>query len=324
MLNVAAITDFVNSRRKKVEIENILLKAELTAATSGVAIHELLNEYAKALAKGEPFISQEIYHVRKLLLSNKPRYVAYSKYVNKGFLTILKTAEERKKPVNSLLEIYAPIYELSRKYDIAIRTSLRFPLVGFVVFSVVFSVVLRVFKTMKDQLSPYSTFIINYFPYISATIFFSLLYLLLVHRQKIPFLRSVYHRLNSILAISMTALFYNMGISTQDVLPIIRVQFKLPASTKKRIDINTLIQEFLAAKFITPLLGADIQMGVTYREPKKVFKTISNDMMFEAEQLSAPIGDAVKNIALFISAIPAILAMIVFFDFMYSVSNKIH
>jgi len=295
----------------KKEIASIILRAEILSMSSGVAVFEMLDNYSREVKRDRKKVSFQLMTLSKKLKAGRKRWDVYKEFLDKDILKLLMVAEEKSIPAGKILENYAPIKDISEKYLRSIKSSLKSPIGIYVVLSLVFSVVVDKFKTlstMGEGLSEISMIIINNFLTITGALLVVFVYFLGFIPEKMPLLRGVFSKLNSMLALSTSSIMFKIGYSAVDAIPVLVKQFSIK-SIKKRNDAEGLILLLKENKFIDVYEGADMKIAMSIGEFDTSIDRILQSRLNNIDDLNKSVSEVISNITVILTAIPLVLAM---------------
>jgi len=309
------------------EIEKIIFRAELLATASGISIFEILEKYAIDLKKEDRKKAFTLSEISKKLRVGKKRWDVYKNIISKEILDLLKIAEEKSIPSGVIIKEYAPIKNITEKYINSVKSSLKSPLIIFILLSLIFSVVVEKFRVVdtigSTGLSDASLFIMNNFLFITGIILVIMVYLFLAIPQKLPVLKIVFDKLNSMLALSMVATMFKIGYSGEEITPVMMKQFKLKKTKKRYSGAEELIETLRENKYLSTFESADIKIAISLGEFENSISSILKERLDDTESLKATVGEFIKNATTILLAIPILLAMFILADVMLIVTSMI-
>lgn len=309
---------FFSDREK---IQRTIFKAEMLAESIGAPISEILKKYSDELRAGEKNTAEKISLIVSSLRSGKKRWDAYGKVIDPDVSKLLRMADEKSLSPGAIIRAYVPAKELSVKYKNGLKRSLKNPIGVFFAVTFTLGYVVQNFSSMVNsgtfKVNDFTIFVMNNF-YLINFIFITLVTIPLVYSpEKMPILKKVFTRLDSILALASIEALLAIGYSTADAIPQIKKQFNIDFEPKKR-NINGLIDLLLHKKFIDHYEAAEIKILTKEDDSKEAIRRIVRDRIDESKNMSEDMTKLVMNLSIVFSIVPFLLLLVVFGDVMLS------
>lgn len=300
------------------KVRDTLVRAEIVSQQAGTSVMETIDQYAKELSKSDRPVARQLETIARQLRKNRKRYMVYAPYMDKDIITFLKVAEEKSIPAQKVFMEFAPIKEMQDKITGSVRRGLFMPLGMYLIIVIALGSTIDSFKSIREggvKLSPSINIIMDYFYEINGVFLFFILILFVFFQKKMPIISSVYHRLDSMMALGTVSTMFNLGYSSPDIVgPLIR-QFDLKKNKVQR-NIGGLVKLLASAKYITAFESADIKISMDRGDVKEPIRRILNDRTDQVSALRETVAGMMKNIALALTSLPLILTVLVFVSIM--------
>lgn len=314
--------DRFRKRKLREKIQKVIFSAEISAEKSGVSVTEILKAYYQQLKGEDEKISIEIRAILNRLNQGIEKSKVYRQYVSDDVYTLMHIAESRNLMISSLVQEYLPVKKAAEELLRSLKSSLRTPFFIFIGFSVVFSMVLGNMGSLVKSglnLSPLSIFVINnYFTMMSIiAIFLFVLFFLFPH--KAWGIKGMFKTLNGIIGVSISSVGMKMGLSSVDIVPMLKKYFKV----KKKIsgDIDGLVS--ILSNFLSPLEVADIVIANRYGKISEKLDEMKQDKMKEVEIMKKSITETVDMLSKLFAGIPVLPVVVVFLDLLTKAVSKV-
>lgn len=311
----------------KEEIANIIIRAEVLAAQNGTTSFILLHQYAGELEKENKKLARDIRKLSKKLKQGLKRHDAYKQYLDDDILRLLKFSEEKSVSAGTVFEKYSPVKEKTTTYLKAIKKGLRTPLVIYTIMALVFSSVVSKFKIINEvstkKLSTTSLFILDNYLLICGIILIFFIYFFIFIPQKMPLIKNIFSKLRSLLALSSVVTLMDIGYGSADVIPAITKQFDLKKGKHRTMNATALVELLKLNKIVTVFESADIKIGIEMSSLKETAAQILRRKMEDVETLNKEVAEILKNVSILLTAIPVLLAMIVFLESLALLTSQI-
>lgn len=296
-------------------IEEVLFESELMVATSKIDVSIVINAYASKLAASKPFASEELKSITKRLKGNQNKFNVYEEYVDPSIISLLKIADQKGLSASTVLKEYAPIRKISVRNYSRIKSALTMPMVIFLAITMILSSIASKLGDARTAIdfSPVSLLLLDNFISINMFLFIILIGAFFVFPRKIPLLSKIYQKLDSLLAVSLAQTMYSAGLSSKDIIPMLRRQFKIH-DEKGRGDIAELVKLLGDNKFLTPNEMADLELAMDYGQFDPMLSEKKEKKVEDAKQFSELIGEIVKNFSTVVVAVPILQFVIIVMD----------
>ncbi|MCL4432129.1 MAG: hypothetical protein M1300_07405 [Epsilonproteobacteria bacterium] len=308
---IRAINMFLNRET----IEEVLFESELMVATSKIDVSMVINAYASKLASVKPFASEELRNITKRLKGNQNKYNVYADYVDPAIISLLRIADQKGLSASTVLKEYAPIRKISMRNYNRIKSALTMPMIIFIAITMILSSIASKLGEARSAIdfSFFTLFILDHFVVINMILFVLLITAFFVFPRKVPILSKIYQKLDSLLAVSLAQTMYTSGLSSKDIIPMLRRQFGI-MEEKGRGDIAELVKLLSDCKFLTPNEMADLELAMDYGQFDPMLNEKKEKKIEEARQFSELIGEIVKNFSTVVVAIPILQFVIIVMD----------
>lgn len=296
-------------------IENVIFKAELMVAASKIDPSIVIGKYADKYAKSKPFASGELKSIARRLKANHPKQKVYAEYVDRTILSLLEIADQKGLPTSTILEEYAPIRKIALNNQGRIKSALTMPLVLFVLIVLVLGVIADQLGTARTaiEFSPVSLFFMDNFTLFNAVLFVALIVGFFIYPRKIPVLSTVYRKLDSLLAVALVETMHVAGLSSSQIIPVVRHQFSIPYK-KGNGELEQLVAILGESRLLNTEDMADMELAMSYGQFNQTLTEIKEQKVEEAKQFSDVVGDVVKNFSLLVMAAPIFQYVIIILD----------
>ncbi len=311
----------------KKEVAGVIMRAEIISLESGVSIFETLEAYANELKKSDKKVSFALKEISKKIRNGQKRWDAYKKYLDEDILKLLKTSEEKSIPAGEIFHKYAPVKEMAEGYIRSIKSGLKSPIVMYILLSGIFSFVVSNFKVINSvsdkKMSAYSMFVMDHYILITGAILAFFVYMFYFIPEKMPILKSIFSKLNALLALSTVVTMFEMGYGAAATTPIVAKQFGLKRKKRNQKNAAAMVEMLRDNKIINAVEGADIKIGIEHGEFKRAMNSILNNKISDVDSLNKEVSKIMDNISVLMTAIPVIIAVSVFVEVMAIVTSSI-
>lgn len=303
------------------EIQEIIFKAEITADRVGDSVMVILAQYAEDLKPTNPKISEKLTAMVRMLKNGRKRWDAYGVYIDQDVAQLLKMADKKNIPVGLIINSYVPAKAQSVKYTKGIRKALIAPVVTYIITTLLLGYAVDNFKKpIEDKVLTVSDTIMllmnNY--YVINFVFIGFVAALLITiPHKLPGLKAIFVKLESILALATIDAMLSIGYSTSEIIPEIKKQFNIQSDPKRR-NVDGLVEMLSKKNYISPFESAEIKIMTKQDDPKIAIKAIVADRKEEAAKISESISKLISTMAVLLVGIPALLMISVFVAFLQS------
>lgn len=308
-----------NILSNKKSIRDIIFNAELNSASIGVSTMELLEKYADEMRDSNPNVSMKILSIAREMQAGKKRWDAYEGVIDADVLKLLKMAEEKSIPSEKIITGYVPIKTITHQYNSTIRRNLIFPIVGALLITTILGYVVMKFKGPIDdgmvKVPEAASFVAEYYYHINISVIVFFAFLLFFIPHKLPMLKAVFLKLDSMLALAITRTMLQVGYASAEIIPILKNQFKSKAEPSAN-SVDGLIELLRYEKFIKPEEAAEIKITVTQDDPIKPIDRFIKQRQNDSEEMTKEAGKAVSTFTLLLTSIPIITMLIVMMNFL--------
>jgi len=316
---------FGGAERK--QIAGIIMRAEISSLNNGVSIFETLESYSDELKKDSKSVSLSLREAARKLEASQKRWDVYKKYLDDDILRLLKISEEKNIPAGDIFAKYAPVKTIAEDNIAAVKKGLKTPIIMFVILASIFSFVVKNFAVINsvsdEKLSPTAMFIMNDYLLITGTMLAILIYLFFFIPEKVPLLKPVFKKLESLLILSTLDTMFSVGYSSSAVTPILVKQFQLKAKKRMAGNVSDLINILKNNNVVDAIEGADIKIGIENADFQKTIADVLKNRLKTIETLQKETGKIMDNISTILTAVPVVLALYVFGEVMAIVTNQI-
>lgn len=305
-------------------IEDTIFKSEITANASKIDAAEIMKRYASKIEEKKPFAANELRSIAKRLKANEKKFKVYADYLGSDMITLLTIAEQKSLSSGAILKEYAPIRKIALKNLRTIKSALTAPLLLFVFITTVLGFVISKFAIASTSIefSFLSNLFIHHFMSINSTLLILLIIAFFIVPKKVPILSKAFTKLESLLAVSLITTMYSIGLSSQEVIPIVQKQFDLDIE-RGRGDLNELVRILGDCEYLSLYDMADIEMAMEYGKFNETLLEKRDEKTEEAERFGDLIGEIVKNFSLLIMAAPVLQFVIVILDLMAKTAARV-
>lgn len=309
---------------KKEDIQNILFQAEINSAKVGTSYIELLDKYSQELNGSDDILAERINQIVRLLRQGKKRWDVYEGIVDEDVLVLLKMAEQKSISPDKIIENYLPVKNLISEYRKTIKRNLIGPIVRSVVVIILLGYTVTQFKKPMDDkmviVSDFAYFIADNYFLLSLSIVGVVALMLFTVPHKLPLLKNIFKKLDSILAMATTNTMLQVGYSSAAIIPILKEQFKSEYVPDK-YDIDGLVSFLRTEGLMRPDESAELKLAVTLHDPEETLSRFINTRKKDSEGLTKEAGKAVSVVALILTAIPIIFMVLVMTQFLMSAAD---
>lgn len=303
----------------KAEVTSIIFKAEITSLHVGASIMELLGKYAEELKYEKPAIAEKLMNMVRALKNGKKRWDAYGSYIDEDVAQLLKMADKKNIPVGIIISNYVPAKEMSLKYTSGIRKSLLSPIISFIITTALLGQAVDSYrKPIEDKVVVVSdmTIMIMHNYYLFNFLFIAIIAAMLVLiPHKLPGLKTIFTKLEAILALATIESMLAIGYSTSEIIPEIKKQFKIDFEPKKK-NVDGLLDMLRLKNYVNAFESAEIKIMTKQDDPKIAIQKITEERTKAAEKMSEDTSKMISTLAIILISVPALMMVSVFVAFL--------
>lgn len=302
-------------------IEEIIYNAEINSANVGTSVMELLSEYASELKHEKPQIAAKLVGLTKELRAGVKRWDAYKPYVDESVLVLLNIAEASSIPSDKIIRDYAPVRRITAAHEKTIRRNMLGPTGGAAFITALLSYSVSQFKKPIDSgmivLPDNILFMMDYYTLINFTVVFLISGVIIAFPRKIPMLKGIFDKLDSLLALSIIRTMILVGYSSDDLIPVIKKQFKIDHKVEGQ-GIVGLVELLRFKKYITAEEAAEIKITMRNSDPIRPMAQYIKEREGDGEVYTKEAGKAVSTMAMLMTAVPVLMLVSILVAFLFA------